>query len=90
MIVLGADIGTTALKMGVFRDTGAGLEPLGFFSRAYPLNRYDDPRKSDIDPRHWRAAFTEGCRALAAWAGEVDSIALSGTTPGLTCVPICG
>jgi sugar (pentulose or hexulose) kinase len=84
MKILGVDVGTTAMKMGVFVPEGDTLRALGQFSREYPINTYNDGTFSDIEPEKWQQAFAEGCQALGDTAADVDVIALSGTTPGLT------
>ncbi len=84
MTVLGVDIGTTGMKIGVFRAGQAGLEPLDQFSQSYSINTYNNGQFSDIEPEKWQAAFAAGARRLAAHLGEVDAVGISGTTPGLT------
>lgn len=84
--ILAIDIGTTALKMGVYTTEGtpAGLRLEKDFSRGYVINTYNDGLFGDIEPEKWCAAITEGCRSLAEYMGEVDAVSLSGTTPGMT------
>lgn len=82
MTILGVDVGTTGMKMGVFREEDLTL--LAGFSKTYPVRTYNDGLFSDIDPAHWQTAFVDGCRHLGEWTAEVDVIALSGTTPGMT------
>jgi xylulokinase len=84
MRILGVDIGTTSMKMGVFRLEGEDLEPVRQFSHAYSINVYNDGLFADIEPDKWKKAFLAGCRAMAEDIAGVDVIALSGTTPGLT------
>ncbi len=110
MWILGVDIGTTSLKMGVFRLHEGALQPIRQFSQSYEVNVYDGGLCADIEQHKWKEAFIAGCRALArgpagsavesvasgdesgmprvgspdAAIAEVDVIALSGTTPGLT------
>ena len=84
MKILAADIGTTGTKMGVFAEHEGGLELLDQFSRNYPINTYNDGLFADIDPQSWIQAFLAGCKALGETVADVDVIALSGTTPGLT------
>jgi sugar (pentulose or hexulose) kinase len=84
MNILGADIGTTGMKMGVFRADGESLSLIRQFTRPYAVNTYHDGRFSDIEPEKWRQAFSEGCRAMRDLMGAIDAIALSGTTPGFT------
>jgi len=90
MNVLGVDVGTTGLKMGVFSDTGGALEPVRLFSRNYEIHTYNNGLFSDIDPERWWAAFLEGCREMGGELAGVDVIALSGTTPGMTAMDAKG
>jgi len=84
MHVLGVDIGTTSMKMGVFRLGDEALEPVRQFSQGYAINVYNDGLFGDIEPQKWKEAFLAGCRAMAEEIGDVEIVALSGTTPGLT------
>ena len=84
MWVLGVDIGTTAMKMGVFRLTGDELQPIRQFSQTYEINVYNAGLFADIEPHKWKEAFVAGCRAMTETIAEIDVISLSGTTPGLT------
>jgi xylulokinase len=84
MTILGVDIGTTGMKMGVFCIQGESLSPVRQFTRQYDVNTYHDGLFSDIEPEKWRQAFLEGCREMGDLMGEVDAISLSGTTPGFT------
>ena len=87
MSILGVDIGTTSMKMGVFTpDAEGGLEQIRSFSREYPINVYNNGTFGDIEQSRWQEAFREGCRAMGELAAEVDAIALSGTTPGLSAI----
>lgn len=90
MRVLGADIGTTSMKMGVFRLSDGTLEPIGQFSQSYDVHIYNDGLYGDIDPRQWKEAFTAGCHAMSDVVGDVEIISLSGTTPGLTAMDADG
>lgn len=82
--ILGVDIGTTGMKMGVFRKAEGSLTLRDHFSRTYEIHTYNDGLFSDIEPQKWQEAFIAGCRHLDAFMGAIDVIALSGTTPGLT------
>jgi xylulokinase len=82
MKILGVDIGTTAMKMGVFEDEG-GIRLIRQFSRDYSINTYNDGMFSDIEPEKWQQAFIAGCKEIGDVMADVDVIALSGTTPGL-------
>jgi xylulokinase len=84
MKILSADVGTTAMKMGVFEEREHDLELLGQFSLDYAINTYNDGLFSDIEQEKWQAAFAAGCKDLAAYMPAIDVIAFSGTTPGLT------
>jgi len=84
MKILAVDVGTTAMKMGVFEDRGQDLELLKQFSREYAINTYNDGLFSDIEPDKWQSAFAAGCKKLSDDMPAIDVIALSGTTPGLT------
>ena len=84
MRILSVDVGTTALKMGVFQDGRDGLRCLHRFTADYAVNTYNNGLFADIEPEKWQRAFAEGCRALGDLTGSVDVVALSGTTPGLT------
>ncbi len=72
------------MKMGVFDEREDSIAPVGFVSREYSLNTYNDGLFSDIDPAKWQQAFVSCCTALADLAAEADVVALSGTTPGFT------
>ena len=82
--ILGVDIGTTSMKMGVFRIAGNALELIRQFSQEYDVNIYNDGLFGDIEQDKWKKAFVAGCRAMGELVGSIDVISLSGTTPGLT------
>jgi len=84
MKILSIDVGTTAMKMGVFEENGNDLKCIRQESREYAINTYNDGLFSDIEPEKWQQAFTAGCRAMGDLMAAVDVISLSGTTPGLT------
>ena len=48
MKILSVDIGTTAMKMGVFEERENDLNLLRQFNREYPINTYNDGLFSDI------------------------------------------
>ena len=58
MKILSVDVGTTAMKMGVFEDNDTDLELLGQFSREYAINTYNDGLFSDIEQEKWQLAFS--------------------------------
>ncbi len=82
--ILSVDVGTTAMKMGIFQAMDGSLRLLRHFSEEYGINTYNDGLFSDIEPEKWQNAFLKGCENLADLIKEVDVIALSGTTPGFT------
>jgi sugar (pentulose or hexulose) kinase len=90
MTILSVDIGTSAMKLGIFEQTEDELVLLHAFSQAYPINTYHDGLFSDIDPRKWQKAFIAGCRELKSDMADVAVIALSGTTPALTAMDQTG
>jgi xylulokinase len=84
MTILGVDVGTTGIKMGIFKVHENTLVKLDAFSKTYAIHTYHDGLFSDIDPGQWQEAFIEGCRRMAHRMGDVEVIGFSGTTPGLT------
>ena len=84
MKILSVDIGTTAMKMGVFEERENDLNLVRQFNREYPINTYNDGLFSDIEQEKWQLAFAAGCKGMSDYMPEIDVIALSGTTPGLT------
>ena len=82
--ILAVDIGTTGMKMGVFQVIDEALNPVRQFSQEYEVNIYNDGLFGDIEQDKWKQAFVAGCKAMEDVTGDVDVIALSGTTPGLT------
>ena len=48
MKILSVDIGTTAMKMGVFEEVESDLGLIKQFYREYPINTYNDGLFSDI------------------------------------------
>ncbi|KPL22550.1 MAG: hypothetical protein AMJ75_07865 [Phycisphaerae bacterium SM1_79] len=83
-MILAVDIGTTGMKMGVFRIVDGVLSLVGQFSQEYAVNIYNDGLFGDIEQDKWKRAFTAGCKAMEEAIDNVDVISLSGTTPGLT------
>jgi len=84
MKILSVDTGTTAMKMGVFEEVENDLNLLRQFNREYPINTYNDGLFSDIEQEKWQSAFATGCKEMSDDMHEIDVIAFSGTTPGLT------
>ena len=88
--ILAVDIGTTGMKMGVFRLTGDTLSLVRQFSKEYKVNIYNDGLFGDIEQEKWKIAFAAGCKDMEDLISEVDVISLSGTTPGLTAMDKSG
>lgn len=84
MTILGLDVGTTGLKMGVYRPENGTLALIGQYSQDYEVNVYNDGLFGDIEQEKWQKAIVMGCTALANLIPNVDVVAISGTTPGLT------
>lgn len=88
--ILGIDVGTTSMKIGVFDETDDSVALVRQFSQEYPINTYNDGLFSDIEPEKWQQAFISGCKALRDLLADVEVIALSGTTPGFTAMDAGG
>ncbi|MHC4560436.1 MAG: FGGY-family carbohydrate kinase [Planctomycetota bacterium] len=84
VMILGVDIGTTSMKMGVFEIVDNTLNLVRQFTQEYQVNIYNDGLYGDIEQDKWKKAFTAGCKEMEAFISLVDVISLSGTTPGLT------
>jgi len=82
--ILGVDIGTTSMKMGVFRIVDNALNLVRQFTQEYKVNIYNDGLFGDIEQDKWKRAFAAGCKEMEDLIGNVDIVSLSGTTPGLT------
>lgn len=78
--ILAVDVGTTALKLGVFSPE---LEKLCEATRRYDVNVYGGGR-ADIEPDKWWCALGQCCREVEPHLRSVGVLALSVTTPGLT------
>ena len=84
MTVMGVDVGTTGMKIGVYRLEGGELALAGQCSRGYEINTYNNGQFSDIEPEKWQLAFRAGCEELGTLLAGVEAIGISGTTPGMT------
>jgi xylulokinase len=78
--ILAIDVGTSALKLGVFSPT---LEKRSEARRAYDPHVYDNG-KADIAPEAWWQALRECCADVRESLATVGTISLSVTTPALT------
>jgi xylulokinase len=83
-MILAVDIGTTSMKMGVFRIEDGSLSLIRQFSQEYKVNIYNEGLFGDIEQEKWDKAFAAGCAAMQDIIGNIEVISLSGTTPGLT------
>jgi sugar (pentulose or hexulose) kinase len=90
MMILGVDVGTTSMKMGVFEGSKDSVTLVRQFSQEYSINTYNGGLFSDIEPGKWQQAFMSGCKDLRDLMATVDVIALSGTTPGFTAMDAGG
>lgn len=84
MTILGVDVGTTGLKMGVFRKDEDALALISAYAETYEIHTYNNGLFSDIHPEKWQKAFAAGCRNLNNLMADLEVIAFSGTTPGMT------
>lgn len=82
--ILGVDIGTTGLKMGLYTPVNDDVVLVKRYAESYQINSHNNGLCGDIEPEKWFAAFRNGCTALQPDIGRVGVISLSGTTPGLT------
>ncbi|MCX6376959.1 MAG: FGGY family carbohydrate kinase [Armatimonadetes bacterium] len=78
--ILAIDVGTTALKLGVFTPD---LQQKSEATRAYEVNLYGQGR-ADIEPEKWWSALLSCCAEVTQHLGNVGVVAMSVTTPGLT------
>jgi xylulokinase len=78
--ILAIDVGTSALKIGVF---STDLEPRCEARRTYAPHLYDHG-KADIEPETWWEALRECCAEVGSGIAAVGVVSLSVTTPGLT------
>lgn len=90
MKILSVDVGTTAMKMGVFEEDGDDLKLIRQFSNEYPIKTYNNGLFSDIEPEKWQRAFVDGCKNMSEFMPVTDVVTLSGTTPGLTAMDKAG
>ncbi len=84
MTILGVDVGTTGLKMAVFKEDSGALALVRGYAETYEIRTYNNGLFSDIHPEKWQKAFFNGCRDLKDLMGDVEVIGFSGTTPGMT------
>ena len=77
--ILAVDVGTTALKLGVFSPE---MRKRCEATRRYDVNVYGQGR-ADIEPSKWWRALRECCREIAPFLKPVGVLSLSVTTPGL-------
>ncbi len=78
--ILSIDVGTSALKLGVFTPT---LDKRCEARRAYDFHAYDQG-KADIEAEQWWQALRECCAEVGDALADVGVVSLSVTTPGLT------
>ena len=78
MKILSLDVGTTAMKMGLFAENGDELKPVRQLSRDYAINTYNDGLFSDIEPQKWQQAFVSGCKEISIEMSLQKNIHVSG------------
>jgi xylulokinase len=78
--ILAIDVGTSALKIGVFSPD---LDKRCEAQRTYAPHIYDRG-KAEIEPAAWWEALRECCADTSASLAGVEVVSLSVTTPGLT------
>lgn len=83
-MILGVDVGTASIKMGVFQIVGDTLSLVGQFAQEYEVNIYNEGLFGDIEQDKWKSAFAAGCKEMEGLIVGVDVVSISGTTPGLT------
>jgi xylulokinase len=83
---LAVDVGTSILKLGVF---GPELEQRASTQRPCKPHLYNGGW-ADVDPEQWWVALRDCCREVRGDLGDVDLVALSVTTPGLTAMDADG
>lgn len=86
MRIVGCDIGTSSMKIGVYDATDGELTERTVWSRPYAIRTYNDGLFSDIEQSKWIEAFAAGMGELGEEVADAEVIALSGTTPGLTAI----
>jgi sugar (pentulose or hexulose) kinase len=79
-VILAADVGTSALKVGVY---SVDQTLLASASRSYQFNVHD-MGMVDIDPSLWWQAFQEVCGELKPYLKAIKVISFSVNTPGLS------
>ena len=58
MLILAVDIGTTSMKMGVFRLADSTLSLVKEFSQEYEVNIYNNGLCGDIEQDKWNEALS--------------------------------
>lgn len=84
--ILAVDVGTSALKVGVF---DRALLPGESAERAYDARIAGDGT-AEIDPELWWAALVDALGELRAHLADVEVLSLSVTTPGMTAMDASG
>ena len=85
MKILSVDVGTTAMKMGVFEESNSDLALVKQFSREYSIHTYNDGLFSDIEQEKWQQAFAAGsllCNELAPGSTVSSFITLAARGDG--------
>jgi xylulokinase len=81
-VLLGIDLGTTRVKVGLITPAG---EPLGIARASYPLDADPASGRAEQDAGDWWRGLASALRELRAGAGgEIIGIAIAGHGPTLT------
>lgn len=84
MNYIGIDLGTTAVKCGLYR----GATPVAEFRREYPLLTAGE--RVEQDPALWWDIICEGIRDLVSQSGEHEIAAMAVSSQGITFLPVDG
>ncbi len=82
MHYIGIDLGTTAVKCALYRDS----ERLADYNREYAL--YADGAYAEQDAEDWKKNIKEGIRHMVEKTGVTDIAGISISSQGITVVPV--
>jgi xylulokinase len=85
LTILAIDIGTTSMKVGIFKIVRNKIELVSEQSEPYSINTYNDGQFCDIEPVKWINALKKICLNIGEdKLKNIDLLSISGTTPGIT------
>lgn len=82
MYYIGIDLGTTAVKCALYRES----EKLAEYNREYAL--YADGAYAEQDAEDWKKNITAGIRQMVEETGVTDIAGISISSQGITVVPV--